>query len=82
LARRHGNDWYVAGINAAGDKEISLSLDFLRKGNYKIEMYSDDSNDPLSSIKIEEMNIDSSKKLKLKLIENGGFCTIFKDSSR
>ena len=33
-------------------------------------------NDPLSSIKIEEMNIDSSKKLKLKLIENGGFCTI------
>ncbi len=41
LARRKGTDWYVGSINNRKARTIKVSLDFLPKGNYSAELYTD-----------------------------------------
>ncbi|MBK8946134.1 MAG: glycoside hydrolase family 97 catalytic domain-containing protein [Ignavibacteriae bacterium] len=69
LARKKGNDWYIAGINSE-DKEISLTLDlsFIKsKSNGKIFKDSQDLKDLALS------DISYSKPIKLTLSPNSGF---------
>ena len=80
IARRHGNDWYVAAINASEEREISISLDFLKAGEYDITVYKDHAEEPLTNIEIKEEKINSAESFKIKLQKNGGFCTIFKNA--
>jgi alpha-glucosidase len=80
LARRNGNDWYLAAINASEEREISIPLDFLKKGEYDITLYKDNKSEPLTNIEIVDKKINSAEPLKIKLLKNGGFCTIFKNA--
>ncbi len=41
LARRHGEDWWLAGINAGTPREVVIPLDFLKSGIYKTRLYRD-----------------------------------------
>lgn len=79
LARRKGKDWYIAAINAGEAKAIEIQFDFLKPGSYKTKIYTDNKNDMLA---ITDMEIESSKPIKLDIAENGGFVLVVKDSSK
>jgi alpha-glucosidase len=70
LARRKGNDWYVAAINASGDRSVSIDFDFIGKGNFKGDIYKDDNHD---GVEIEEVKIARDSSLVMNLPANGGF---------
>jgi alpha-glucosidase len=44
LARRFKKDWYVAVLNAGGEKTIIIQLDFLKSRQYNAEIFQDDLN--------------------------------------
>ncbi|MDA3824070.1 MAG: glycoside hydrolase family 97 catalytic domain-containing protein, partial [Bacteroidales bacterium] len=41
VARRSGEDWYLAGLNSGKGMEFSIKTDFLSGGEYKMELLSD-----------------------------------------
>lgn len=82
LARRNGNDWYLAAINASEEREISIPLNFLKSGEYNITLYKDSRTEPLTNIEIVTEKVNSAEPLKIKLLKNGGFCTIFKNAHK
>ncbi len=82
VARRNGNDWYLAAINASEEREISIPLDFLKSGEYNIKIYKDSNEEPLTNIEIVEQKLNSDEPFKIKLLKNGGFCTIIKNGKK
>ena len=70
LARRNGNNWYIAGLNAEkNDKELLLELPML-KGLTKINYYTDDYD---GYAILSELKVDSNEKVKVIMRNNGGF---------
>ena len=75
LARRKGNDWFVAGITDWSERNIDLSFDFLPKGNYSAEIFTDGvnadriGNDYVRAIK----NISSGDRMNIQMMKGGGF---------
>lgn len=80
MARRNGNDWYLAAINSSTEREVSVPLDFIKNGSYEITIYNDNKDLPLTDIEIIKEQISSGDTLKVNLLENGGFATIIKDA--
>jgi len=77
LARRKGNDWYIAAINSGEAKNVDVPLTFLKSGNYQTTLYTDGNHDSLA---IRELRISAMETLNLKLAENGGFVFVVKNS--
>ena len=74
IARRHGDTWYIAGVNAEKtEKTISISLPML--SDKEVILYAD-SNDrkPL----ITKINLQKNKQIKLKILPDGGAVIIGK----
>ena len=75
LARRKGNNWYVAAIE--GEKKIqnlSIPLSFLKKGAYKLNMISDNKTEKgFNNIQKE---ITSEDTLEIMLQPKGGFAAV------
>ena len=71
LARRKGNDWFIACINAANARTVKLPLGFLKKGKYSVKLYCDD--EQAGGIAVRDIALDSSKPLVLSIPANGGF---------
>lgn len=69
IARRNGEDWYIAAMTAAAGKE-KISLDFLDDGNYKAYIYKDNAKG--TDVEIEEKEVTKTSALELTLAENGG----------
>ena len=70
LARKNGDKWYIAGLNAEKeDKELKLELPML-KGVSKINYYTD--NDDGYAV-LTELKVDSSGTVKVNMKSNGGF---------
>lgn len=42
LARRKGNDWFIAVMNGGQPKTLQISLDFLKAGNYQATLLGED----------------------------------------
>jgi len=72
LARRNGNNWYIAGVNGENlEKKISINLSFLKNSSYKLTVFTDGNNS-------REINVTSSKykrsdPLSLTMLPKGGF---------
>jgi Glycoside hydrolase 97/Glycosyl-hydrolase 97 N-terminal/Glycosyl-hydrolase 97 C-terminal, oligomerisation len=67
LARRHGQTWYIAAINAeATEKTIDISLPML--SGAEITLYSDAGD---RSPQIKQLKLNKTKQLKLKLLPGG-----------
>ena len=81
LARRKGNDWYVAGISAKNASEIALNLGFIRDGDFKITLYADGENS-MNELKVNELAINNKQPLKIEVAKNGGFAFIIKNSKK
>jgi alpha-glucosidase len=77
IARRSGQDWYVAGINGSAPREISVPLGFLEGGNWNIEIIRDaGDSDEYPEHFVQESYTLKSNSLLLKLASGGGFAAI------
>ena len=75
LARRKGNDWFVAGINAGKARTLLIDLDFIKPGTYPVKLYKDAKTS--SEIAVEQLNVKTSDGLKITMRQNGGFAVMF-----
>lgn len=87
VARRKGNDWWIAGINAGTARTVHLKLDFLKPGSYSSTLYQDD---PATLHAIEAtgtgieatpLTFDAKMPLTITLAPNGGFGLRVDDSA-
>lgn len=78
LARKNGDSWYVAGMNDATPKELTLDFSFLGEGNYAIQIFKDGVNSDKNArdYVLEETTVDSTKKMDIKLNKSGGWVAI------
>ena len=70
LARRKGDQWFVAAINADKDRSIEILYDFISEGDYRARIYTDDGN---NGLKITETSITKYMVQEYGLKSNGGF---------
>ncbi|WP_316743884.1 glycoside hydrolase family 97 protein [Pedobacter antarcticus] len=68
MARRHGDTWYIAGINAEEkEKTITVSLPML--SGKEVTLHSDRSD---KQPQINKVNLQKNKQITLKLLSGGG----------
>lgn len=73
LARRKGNDWFVAGISGGAAKTMTISLPFLKAGSYSVDIYKDTTGSSKYTMIKKTLPIDPSASLSLWVNSNGGF---------
>jgi len=73
MARRKGNKWFVAGINAGEKRTVELTLPVSEKTPVKV--YNDLSND-LNSLFVQDYEISPNQSFKITMQKNGGFAFI------
>lgn len=74
MARRKGNDWFVAGISGVTAKTMSVSLPFLKAGSYTVDIYKDTTGSSKYTMTKNSITVDPSSPLSLWVNNNGGFC--------
>ena len=68
IARRHGNDWYIAGANA-GKEPLKLKIKLPMLAGKKVRMYGDDvAKEPY----MKEANIKKNGELEIEMQSGGG----------
>ncbi|MCF8241554.1 MAG: glycoside hydrolase family 97 protein [Melioribacteraceae bacterium] len=74
LARRSGDEWYIGGITDWSERDFELNLDFLPKGDYKIDLFIDGINADkyAGDYKRIQRKITSDEILKVHLAPGGG----------
>jgi len=80
LARRKGNDWYIAGISAVAAKTMTIPLSFLKAGSYTVDIYKDTTGSSKYTMTKTTATINPSTPLSLWVNTNGGFCFKIPDS--
>ncbi len=70
IARRNGREWYVGSITGSHAKELEIPLEFLGKGEFIAEIYSDGSG-PKQTVE-EEKPVTASTVLHVKMAPAGG----------
>ena len=75
MARRSGDEWYVGGLNGWKGRDVEVDLSFLPEGEYDMTMICDGGNaDKIArDFRIENGSADSSKSLKVRMANGGGF---------
>ncbi len=73
IARRHGVDWYVAGMTADRQQTLTLSLDFLDQPDYTGELYIDDPSAGPTNLIRTALKIKQGEALPITLPASGGF---------
>jgi Glycoside hydrolase 97. len=75
IARRKGDEWYVAGMTNPDARTLNLDLSFLSEGNYEAELFRDGTNaDRIATdYKREIISIPTNKKLDLPMAPGGGY---------
>ena len=69
IARRHGVQWYVAGVSAETEaKELKLNLPMLAGKN--VSMYNDDKN---KTTYLDQIDVSNSGDIEITIQPNGGF---------
>ncbi len=74
VARRHGSEWFVGTITGSEAREIDLPLEFLGRGTFVADLYSD-APDAASNPKhtnIEHKPVTAATLLHVKLAPSGG----------
>ena len=74
-ARRHGNDWFIAGITDSAARDIKLDLSFLGAGNYAATICKDglNANRNAMDYTIEEKTLTITDTLQIHMAPAGGF---------
>lgn len=77
VARRKGQDWYVAGINGSAARQMTLPLGFLGSGEWSVDLIKDaaDSDEYPEKFVHESYDLTSSS-LDIRMASAGGFAAI------
>ena len=76
VAKRKGSNWFIGGITNSKNREIEVSLSFLKKGTpYTITMFSDGINAGKNAIDYKESTktVKNDDNLLINMVMNGGF---------
>lgn len=80
LARRRGETWYVAGIQASNaEQEHTVLPGFLPAGSYELQLIEQDQG--ADTLRQSRFEVTSSTQLRLKLPARGGFTAVFRPFS-
>jgi alpha-glucosidase len=74
IARRKNNDWYIGTIGNHAPRKISIPLNFLPKGTYRADLYSD-TKDAISNpnnLATEIRMVDNTSVLEFDIAAGGG----------
>jgi alpha-glucosidase len=74
VARRRGREWFVGSITGWQGKEVDLPLEFLGRGEFVAEIYSDApdaAENPKHAVR-EEKRVNATAVLKVKMAPGGG----------
>jgi alpha-glucosidase len=75
MARRSGQEWYLAATTDWSPREFTLDLDFLPEGNFTLDLIRDGINADIRAIdyKMESLKIDRKTPLTIHLAPGGGW---------
>ena len=88
VARRKGQDWWIAGINADTPRQVELKLDFLKRGEYQATLYHDGKpaapETPAKDIPLvaDQITVNAKAPLIVSMPAGGGFGILLKGSAR
>lgn len=73
IARRHGDRWYIAGVNALSEKlDLSLDLPMIGKGE-NVTIYADSDG---KELKAQDVTVKNPDKFKVSVAPNHGFVIV------
>ena len=74
IARRKGTDWFVGSLTNHQPREVTVTFDFLPKGKYTAEIYSDspESESNPNLLERQQKEITPGDKITLSLAAGGG----------
>lgn len=78
IARRKGDQWFIGSLTNWNRRELNITLDFLEKKNYKVQILKDgiNANNYGSDFQIIEKNMAKGDTLKIKMAKGGGWAAI------
>lgn len=78
IAKRYNDKWYVGAISNWEARELDVDFSFLDDGKWQAKIFRDGINSDRNGndYKIENVEVDSNTKLKIKLAEGGGWSAI------
>jgi alpha-glucosidase len=78
VARRKGEDWYLAAMTDWTSREFHVKLDFLSEGDYRIQIMQDgiNANTYAEDYKLIERTISNNETVSLTLAKGGGWVAI------
>jgi len=74
VARRRGREWYVGSMTGSRANELEIGLEFLGRGEYMAQIYSDelDADKSPKHTVYEEKRVNASMLLHVKMVPGGG----------
>lgn len=81
MAKRSGNDWFLAAMNNETARTISIATDFLPEGKYEIEYWEDRRGAGAKSpaeLKKGRMVIQAGKPVKIQMASGGGYVAVIR----
>ncbi len=75
IARRKGEEWFVAAMTDGNERELNLDLSFLSEGAHSMVIFSDGINADkyAEDFKKETREVKSGDKIKIKMVKEGGW---------
>ncbi|MBO9198866.1 MULTISPECIES: glycoside hydrolase family 97 protein [Niastella] len=74
--RRKGSKWFVAVMNGATPKKLTIPLGFLQSGKYNVNEVKDDGNNA-ASVVVEHKSYTKKNFIELELVAGGGYLAEF-----
>jgi alpha-glucosidase len=71
VARRSGKEWYVGSMTDWDRRELSIPLQFLGPGSYRVEVYADVEGDP-TGVRQQQLRVRSGDLVTARLAPGGG----------
>ena len=81
IARRNGENWYLAAMTDWTPRNFEVDLSFLDNDtNYNVQVYKDGVNTDRNAMdyKFEKMILNNESKINISMSRGGGFSAIFK----
>lgn len=72
MARRSGKVWFLGGMTDSQSREISVKLDFLDKGRWKLRLWKDARDSNPEHVEIEDRVVTPNETITLKMAPAGG----------
>ncbi len=76
MARRHGDKWYVGGLTGHAARTITVNLDFLGEGEWKVELFKDGINATRHAEDYVRIESPAGQTLTVEMAPGGGFAAI------